>query len=192
MGLFTKLVKLIEVDYFIWNEVENAKIVFINSELKPVEFVYLAIYQFAKVAYTVPNVSNDLLISIDYISNINKDNIPQYCTDLLNTLREINTDSDSECSKFKTQLYFKRLVERAIKTKIPFNLSQNKFLRTIPLTINLAYENTDNLEKEILKEAIQYQANLYKKGANFRSLRNCLDIPVAVFQYGLENRKLEI
>lgn len=192
MGLFTKLVRLIEVDYFIWNDVENAKIVFKHSELKPIEFVYLAIYQFAKVAYTIPNVSKDLLITNDYISNINKDNIPQYCTDLLNTLRSMNTDTDFECSKFKTQLYFKRLVERTIKTKIPFNLSQNKFLRTIPLTINLAYENTDILGKEILKEAIQYQANLYNKKTNYRLLRNFLDIPIAVFQYGLDKRKLEI
>ncbi|WP_461638045.1 hypothetical protein [Labilibaculum euxinus] len=192
MGLFKKQIPLLEIDYLIWNEVENVKINFSHPELKPIEFVYLAIYQFAKVVYTVPNLSNDLELTISRLANLDTDDIISDLDDLLGRIRGINTDLAPECSMFKTKLSFKSLIERSIKTKIPFRLSQNKFLRTIPLSIKLAYENSSDLEKEILKVAIPYQANLYLNGTDFRKMRNLLDIPIASFQYGLDNRKLDI
>lgn len=190
MSLFKKTIPLLDIEYLIWNETENAKIIYSHPELKQIEFVYLSIYQFAKVVYTVPKVTRDLKLTLEKLANLNTSNILSDLSDLLSEVRGMNTDLEIECSVFKTELFFKRLIERSIKTKIPYRISQNKFLRTIPLSIKLAYENSSDLEKEILKVAIPYQANLYLTGTDFGKMRNLLDVPIATFQYGLNNRKI--
>lgn len=188
MGLFKKSIPLIGINYTIQDNSESADIYFKHPELKPIEFVYLAIYQFAKVAYIVEEVSEALLLIINSYAEIDKDDLP-ICTN--NLMNELRLDVVDEENKFTSILYFKRLIEREIKTKIPFRLSQIKLLRTIPFTIDLAYKNSDSLGKEILKVSIPYQANLYKDKNYYRSLKSLKYVPISVFQYGLDNRDIE-
>lgn len=188
MGLFKKFIPLIGIEYIIQDDNERVEIFFKHPELKPIEFVYLAIYQFAKVAYVVEEVSEDLLLIINSYAKIDKDDLIKCTNELINKLRLNIIDEEN---KFTSMLYFKRLIGREIKTKIPFRLSQIKLLRTIPLTIDLAYKNSDTLGKEILKVSVPYQANLYKVKNYYRSLRGFRNVPIAAFQYGLDKRDIK-
>jgi len=188
MSLFKKLVPLIGIEYLIQDQYEKADVFFKHPELKPIEFVYFAIYQFAKVAYVIEEISEVLLLIIDAYSKAEKDDFQRCSIDLINELRFDIADEDNI---FKSVLFYKSTIERKIKTDIPFRLSQIKLMRTIPFTINLAFENSDSLGKEILKVAIPYQANLYNDKNKFRSLKGLRNVPIATFQYGLDNRDIE-
>jgi hypothetical protein len=192
MGLFRKAIPLIDLEFLIWDDVENTKVTFTHPELKPIEYTILAIYQFAKVAYAAPHVQDDLLYTIKQLTCADENDLQVSSNKLLEDLRGINTEYEKGCSKFRSSLYFKSVIQRTIKTKIPFRLSQNRFLRTIPLAINLALEKATDFEKEVLIAAIPYQAKLYASGTDFRSIREFVNIPVNVYQYGLDNRKLDI
>jgi hypothetical protein len=124
-------------------------------------------------------------------SEIDKNDLPK-CTN--NLMKEFRIELIDKENKFTSILYFKRAIERAIKIKLPFKFAQIKLLRTIPLTIDLAYKNSDYIGKEILKVSILYQANLYrdKNNYNYKSSRNLLNVPIMAFQYGLHNSDIII
>jgi hypothetical protein len=102
------------------------------------------------------------------------------------------SDQNSNESKYISKLYFISAIQRGLKTKFPLKISNNELIRTIPLTAKLTIENSTDLEKEILRAAIKFQTDKYLGGIDYRSIQNMINMPVTAFQYGLENRKLEI
>lgn len=193
MGLFfKKSLLLLNVEFLFSGKEEKHNIVKKHPELKPIEFVHLAIYQFAKVAYVVPDISNDLLFTFEALSKMQESEISKLCNNLLIELRDLNTDDSGFTNKFLSRLYFKNQIERNLQTKIPMKLSQNMLIRTIPYSILLAFNQSNKLEQEILKTGIAFQANTYIQGVDYRNMRGLLDIPLASIQYGFENRNIEV
>jgi len=193
MGLFKKKsILLLDVKFLFSGKEENHNIAKKHSELKPIEFVYFAVYQFAKVAYVVPDISSDLLYTFESLSKMQESEISKLCNELLSELRAMNTDDPEFTNKYISRLYFKNQIERNLQTKIPLKLSQNMLIRTIPYSILLAYNQSNELEKEILKTGITFQANTYKQTDDYRNMRGLLDIPLASIQYGFDNRNIEV
>lgn len=193
MGLFKKYPHLLSIEFLIWDNNEQVEITYKHPDLTSIEFVHLAIYQFAKVAYVCATVSQDFWAILYILDDIENKNLKSLSDEILVNLRAINTDFGSKSETFKTQLFYKTIIQRKIVTKMPFPLNQNKLLRTIPLSFSIAFENSNELDREIMRNAISYQAKLYKKNKdNYRNMRSLIEIPVTVFQYGFDNRNREI
>ncbi|MBA7518355.1 hypothetical protein ES705_10425 [subsurface metagenome] len=194
MGLFNKKIYLLNVSYnFKYRDKETVNIVDRHPDLKPIEFVHLTLYQYSKILYTIPINLPDIDYLLKNLVNIgDDDNLIEIFNFILKDLREMYSDQNSNESKYISKLYFKSVIQRGLKTKFPFIISNNELIRTIPLTAKLTIENSTDLEKEILRAAIKFQTDKYLGGFDYRSIQNMINMPMTAFQNGFENRKVEI
>ncbi len=193
MTLFNKKIYLLNVSYnFKYRDKETVNIVDRHPDLKPIEFVHLTLYQYSKILYTIPRNLPDTDYLIKNLVNIgDDDNLIEIFNFILKDLREMYSDQNSNESKYISKLYFRYAIQRGLKTKFPFKISNNELIRTIPLTAKLTIENSTDLEKEILRAAIKFQTDKYLGGIDYRSIQNMINMPMTAFQHGFENRKLE-
>ncbi len=194
MGLFSKKVYLLSVSYnFKYRDPETVQIIEEHPELKPIEFVHLTLNQYSKILYTIPINLSETDYLLEKFSLIGEeDNLIDIFNSTIIELREMYSDQNLNESKYSSNLYFKSAIQRVLKTKFPSKISNNELIRTIPCTAKLTIENSTALETEILRAAIKFQTDKYLEGIDYRNIQNMINIPITAFQYGFENRKLEI
>ena len=194
MGLFSKKVYLLNISYRFKNrDKEIVDIIDKYADLKPIEFVHLTLNQYSNILYTIPRHLSDTDYLLEKFSSIrDEDNLNETFESILSDLREMYSDQNSNESKYFSKLYFKSAMQRGLKTIFPVKLSNNELIRTIPLTAKLAIENSTNLEREILISALKFQTDKYLEGFEYRNIQNMVSMPMTAFQYGFENRKVEI